>query len=318
MTLMNDIFREYLDRFVIVYIDDILVYSKNLQDHLLHLEQVLQKLQQHRLFGKLSKCEFAKEAVDFLGHVVSSLGLTIDQHKIESIRTWPIPTNLHELHSFLGLATYYRHFVKRFSQLTSPLTDLLHKERVYDWQPEQENAFNAIKEALISTPVLLLPDPEKSYVVTTDASDFAVGAVLSQDQGKGEQPIAFESRKMSPAERNYPVHEKELLAIIHALKTWRIYLEDHPFEVITDHASLEYLATQSNLSRRQTRWVELLQSYDFIVRYRPGRTNTVADALSRRADLKAITTIEADIGKRIAEGYSNDEYFGPILTVLQE
>src|SRR5277367_2582629 len=151
--------------------------------------------------------------------------------------------------SFLGLASYYRKFVKGFSATASSLTQLLHKDISYQWGTTEQKSFEELKQYLTSAPVLLLPDPAKPFTVTTDASDFAIGAVLTQDQGKGQQPVAYESRKLSPAEQNYAIHEKELLAIVHAIRIWRMYLEGRRFTVITDHASLEYIKTQTNLSR---------------------------------------------------------------------
>jgi hypothetical protein len=147
------------------------------------------------------------------------------------------------------LASYYRKFVQGFSAIATPLTALLHKDQAFHWDTPEQEAFETLKDKLISAPVLLLPDPTKPFTVTTDASDFAIGAVLTQDHGRGEQPVAYESRKLSPAELNYPVHEKELLAIVHAIRLWRMYLEGQKFTVITDHASLEYIKTQGNLSR---------------------------------------------------------------------
>ena len=181
MTLMNDIFREFLDSFVIVYLDDILVYSKTKEKHLKHIHLVLGKLRKHHLYGKLSKCEFLKNEVEYLGHHISALGISVDQHKVEAIKSWPTPTNVSELRSFLGLANYYRKFVKGFSAIASPLTSLLHKDKPYLWEKEQQSAFNALKQSLTSAPVLTLPDPTKPFTLTTDASDFAIGAVLSQN-----------------------------------------------------------------------------------------------------------------------------------------
>ncbi|CAH1769658.1 11218_t:CDS:1, partial [Entrophospora sp. SA101] len=183
-----------------------------------------------------------------------------------------------------------------------------------------ETAFNELKQQLTSAPVLLLPDPTKPFSVTTDTSDFAISAVLSQDQGKGEQPVAYESRKLSPAELNYPVHEKELLAIVHAIKLWRPYLEGQRFTVITDHASLEYIKSQTNLSQRQARWLEVLQATDFDVKYRPGKTNVVADALSRQIHLTNMTIISSKLAdvSFLQQEYQKDNYFSPIWNVLND
>ena len=319
MTLMNDIFREYLDEFVIVYLDDILIYSKTKEEHLKHLCLVLKTLKEHKLYAKLKKCELVRQKVEYTGHYISAEGITVDPRKISTIKDWPAPINVSEVRSFLGLASYYRKFVPGFSAVATPLTSLLHKDKHFQWTPSEQEAFNSLKERLITAPVLLLPDPNKSFTITTDASDFAIGAVLTQDQGKGEQPVAYESRKLSPAEQNYPIHEKELLAIVHAIRLWRMYLEGRRFTVITDHASLEYIKTQNNLSRRQARWLETLQANDFEVKYKPGKTNVVADALSRQSHLSAITTLTTRLAddQIFEEGYEKDKYFAPIRETLQ-
>ena len=319
MNLMNDVFRPYLDKFVIVFLDDILIFSGSYKEHLKHMQQILNLLRHHKLFGKLSKCDFRKSTIHFLGHMISDKGVATEPDKIKAIKDWSAPRNLHELRSFLGLASYYRKFVKGFSKLASPLTDLLVKDKPYLWKEEQGQAFESLKQALTTTPVLCLPNYELPYVVTADASDITIGAVLSQDQGSGDQPIAFESRKLTPAELNYPIHEKELLAIVHALQVWQVYLEGKPFTVITDHASLEYLQTQHKLSRRQARWLELLQSYDFTIRYRPGRSNVVADALSWLPEANLITSLEtlSITPNQLYEAYQMDIYSAFILKVLK-
>ena len=319
MTLMNDIFRKYLDQFVVIYLDDILIYSKTEKEHIIHVRKVLDILRQHKLYAKISKCEFFKEQVEYLGHFISKDGISVDKRKIEVIQNWPIPTNISELRSFLGLASYYRKFVPNFSTIASSLTQLLHKDQKYQWKDEHEKAFKELKQKLTTAPVLLLPDPTKPFSVTSDASDFAIGAVLSQDQGKGDQPIAYESRKLSPAELNYPIHEKELLAIVHALKLWRPYLEGNQFTVITDHAALEFINSQSNLSRRQARWLEVLQSMNFNIKYKPGTTNVVADALSRNPLLHNINILSTQLvdPEKLKQAYQEDKYFSDILKKLQ-
>jgi hypothetical protein len=217
MAMMDDIFKP-LEDCTLVYLDDSLIHSQDDGAHLQDLRKVFQLMRKHRLYAKRSKCEFFKTRVGFLGNMVSAKGLEVEPHKIDAIKNWPIPKNLHELRSFLGLASFYRRFVKDFSQVASPLTFLLSKSNPYLWTELQQEAFGRLKNLLISAPVLTLPDPDIPFTVATDASDLALGAVLSQDQGQGEQPIAFESRKLSPAEKNYATYEKELLAIIHALK----------------------------------------------------------------------------------------------------
>ena len=196
----------------------------------------------------------------------------------------------------------------------------MHKNTPYIWTDEQQTAFNELKRCLTAAPVLLVANPNQPFTVTTDASDYAIGAVLSQNQGRGDQPIAYESRKLSPHELNYAIHEKELLAIVHALRTWRTYLEGRHFTVITDHASLEYIKTQHNISRRQARWLETLQAHDFEVKYRPGKTNVVADALSRAPRLSAISIASTHLidNAILREAYTKDAYFNDIFNVLSK
>ena len=289
MALMNDTFREYLDRFVLVFLDDIIVYSDTLEDHERHLRLALQRLREQRLCAKLSKSALCQTEVEFLGHHVGREGLRVMEDKIDAVRDWPVPTTIRELRAFLGLAGYYRRFVRRFSEIALPLTELTRNvtHQRLQWGARQQLAFIELKRALQSTPVLALPDPALPFVVNCDASGYAVGAVLQQDRGSGLQPIAFMSKKLTGAESRYPVHEQELLAIITALTTWRHYLSGTsvPVRMRTDHKSLIHFQTQPMLSGRQTRWLETLSDYDYVIEYVKGEDNEVADALSRRGDL---------------------------------
>ncbi|GJP63604.1 hypothetical protein CLOP_g20677 [Closterium sp. NIES-67] len=248
-------------------------------------------------YVKLSKSEFALEKVQFLGHMVSAQGVHVDPKKVEAVRTWKTPENVKELQQFLGFANYYNRFVPQYAKLAAPLTNLLKKNPLYKWELKHQEAVEQLKQALTSTPVLILPDPEREYVIEADASDQAVGAVLMQDQGNGLQPIAYLSKKLHGAELNYPIHDKEALAIIIAFKAWRCYLEGRRTTVYTDHCSLKYLKTQPNLSRRQVRWIDFLEThfhYDIV--YKPGHKNK-ADALSRPAHVAAIQW-DSDIAYR--------------------
>ena len=286
MHLMNTILRPHLDHFVIVFIDDILIYSRTLEDHRRHLTEVLQILRQHKLYAKESKCEIVQHSVEFLGHRIDENGLHMMTEKLDAIRDWPQLTKVEDIRSFLGLCGFYRRFIKDFSKITAPLTQLLHKDAPFIWDEPQQEAFQQLKDAMMTKPVLVLPDPSKPFVCTTDASGYAIGATLSQDQGSGLKPIAYLSKKMNEHEMNYPVHEQELLSIVISMTTWRQYLHGNPFtlRVLTDHHSLQWLKTQPHLSRRQQRWVELLAEYDFNIEYQEGKKNVVADALSRRPD----------------------------------
>ncbi|GJP56376.1 hypothetical protein CLOM_g15431 [Closterium sp. NIES-68] len=222
---MNHILRPLLDECVVVYLDDILIYSRDMKQHVEHLRRVFEILRRERFYVKLSKSEFALEKVQFLGHMVSAQGVHVDPKKIEAVRTWKTPENVKELQQFLGFANYYNRFVPQYAKIAAPLTNLLKKNMPYKWEPKHQEVVEQLKQALTSAPVLILPDPERDYVIEADASDQAVGAVLMQDQGNGLQPIAYLSKKLHGAELNYPIHDKEALAIVIAFKAWRCYLE---------------------------------------------------------------------------------------------
>ena len=284
MHLMHQTFREQLDSFVIVFLDDILIYSKTLAEHKQHVKQVLEILRKEKLFAKESKCELFKTEVEFLGHIVGRDGIRMMEDKVKAVQDWPTPSKVEHIRSFLGTAGYYRRFIKDFSKIAAPLSDLTKENVKFEWTSKQEEAFRKLKQAIATAPVLALPDPNLPFVVHTDASGFALGAVLQQDQGKGLQPIAYLSKKMLDAETRYPVRDQELLAIIHALKSWRQYLYGKKFTIKTDHHSLKYLETQPHLSNREARWKDLLAQYDYVIEYVEGKENVVADGLSRRPD----------------------------------
>ncbi|GJP32787.1 hypothetical protein CLOM_g17383, partial [Closterium sp. NIES-68] len=278
---MNGVFRDLLDKCMIIDLDDILIYSKTRKQHLKDLEAVFQRLQQHRLITKGSKCEFLKQEMEFLGHVISTEGIRIDPKKLQAIQEWKPPTNLQQLQSFLGFVNYVRRFIPNMAGLTGPLTDLLHKGHFYEWGETQQAAFETLKTLLMSPPVLRIAGPERPIEVITDASDIAIGVVLMQDFGNGLQPIAYASRKMQSAEHNYPIHDKEMMAIVHAFKIWRCYLTGADVTVRTDHKSLQYLRAQPNLNPRQIRWLDYLESnFTYKITYKKG-ANNIADALSR-------------------------------------
>ena len=279
MSLMHTVFTDYLDSFVVVFIDDILIYSKSQEEHAMHLRMVLQRLREHRLYAKFSKCAFWIERVDFLGHVISRDGLAVDPHKISAITEWRAPTSVTEVRSFLGLAGYYRRFVKDFSRLSLPLTQLLQKGVKYEWTPERECSFEELKRRLVTAPILAMPISGMEYTVYTDASHFGLGCVLMQDG----HVIAYASRQLRNHEKNYPTHDLELAAVIFALKIWRHYLYGDKCKIYTDHKSLKYVFTQKELNLRQRRWLELMKDYELEILYHPGKANVVADALSRKS-----------------------------------
>ena len=278
--LMHAVLMPFLDDFVLVYLDDIMIYSRTWEEHLQQISAVLDRLREHKLYAKLSKCEFGRLKAEFLGHIVSDMGIGVDPKKVEAVQAWPPLENTHDLRAFLGLANYYRRFVENCSKITLPLTRMLKKGAIITMGEEETAAFLAVKAALTTAPVLAVADPQLGYRIVTDTSDFAIGAILLQDQRNGFQPIAYESRKLHPAELRRSVYQKEMLAVLHSLKAWRCYVDGRPVELVTDHESLKWLLTQKELDRQQAKWIQTLSQFDIDIVYKPGRINP-ADALSR-------------------------------------
>jgi transposase InsO family protein len=282
---VNDVLRDYLDDFVVVYLDDILIYSDTLEEHTEHVKRVLKKLEAAGISLKLEKCAFDQQKVSFLGFIISTDGISMDPEKVAAIQEWTTPKSVFDIQVFLGLANFYRRFVKNYSKIATPLTALLKKNTKFIWSKAAQSAFDELKSRLMSDPILHHFDPAKACVIEPDASDYALGAVCSQYDDNGHlHPIAYYSRKLLPAEINYQIYDKELLAIVSAFKHWRQYLEfsSSATEVLTDHRNLEYFTTTRHLSRRQVRWSEVLSDYNFVIKYRPGSQNAAADSLSRR------------------------------------
>jgi hypothetical protein len=279
MYLMNSVFMPELDKFVVVFIDDILIYSKDEEDQAKHLHTVLQCLRDYQLYAKFSKCEFWLDSVKFLGHTISSNGISIDPSKIQEVMDWKTPTSVHQIRNFLGLAGYYRCFITDFSRIAKPMTELLKKGVKFVWNEDCKKAFHTLRELLTTAPVLAQPDNTKPFDVFCDASGTRLGSLLMQDN----RVIAYASQALRPHKKNYPTHDLELAAVIHALKIWRHYLMGTHYNIYTDHKSLKYIFTQADLNMRQRRWLELVKDYDLEVHYHPGKANIVADALSRKA-----------------------------------
>ncbi|KAK3560078.1 hypothetical protein QTP86_033801 [Hemibagrus guttatus] len=283
---MHEVLRDFLHKFVVVYIDDILIYSRSMADHQRHVAEVLHRLRDHNLFLKAEKCLFHQPTVQFLGYVIDHSGVRMDEKKVTAVRDWPTPTTVKELQRFLGFANFYRRFIRGYSSVTSPLTNLLrNKPKTLVWTPAATHAFQTLKQAFTTAPLLGHPDPELPFIVEVDASTTGVGAVLSQQQGNPRKlhPCAFFSRKLNPAEVNYDIGNRELLAVKLALEEWRHWLEGakHPFTVLTDHKNLEYLRAAKRLNPRQARWALFFTRFKFTISYRPGSKNVKADALSR-------------------------------------
>jgi hypothetical protein len=278
MYLMNKVFMKYLDKFVVVFIDDILIFSKTEEEHEKHLRMVLEMLRSNQLYTKFSKCEFWLTEVAFLGHVISTGGILVEPSKVKDVLNWMAPTNTLEICSFLGLVGYYRRFIKDFSKIAKPMTRLLEKNKDFDWTEECQVSFEELKKRLTSAPVLILPDITKKFDIYCDASRQRLGCVLMQDG----QVVSYASRQLRKHEENYPTHDLELAAMVHALKIWRHYLIGHRCEIYSDHKSLKYIFTQNDLNLRQRRWLELIKDYDMGINYHQGKANMVADALSRK------------------------------------
>ena len=279
MDLMHRIFQPYLDQFVVVFVDDILIYSQSEWEHEYHLRIVLQLFRDHQLYAKFSKCEFWLIEVRFLGHVVLALGVLVDLEKVEAVMSWERPKSVFEIRSFLGLAGYYRRFIEDFSRIAAPMTRLTRKEVKFELDDRCKEAFQELKRRLTSAPILIVPDRGQGYIVYCDVLRSGLGCVLMQSG----RVVAYGSRHLKNHEQNYPTHDMELAAVVFALKIWCHYLYGEEFEVYSDHKSLKYIFTQRDLNMRQRRWMEFLEDYDFTLHYHPGKANVVTDALSRKS-----------------------------------
>ena len=292
--MINEVLRELLDQGVIVYIDDILIYSETEEEHTVLVQKVLEKLRAANLCVAINKSRFHVKKVDYLGYVISDEGISLSPDKVKAVQNWNPPnpnatSAIKWAQEFLGFANFYRRFIEGFSKLAKPLTDLTKKEHEYRWTAKCQEAFEALKTKFTEAPVLAHFISDQPTVIETDASDYALGAIMSQIQIRGDDslhPVAYHSRKFKPAEINYDIHDKEMLAIVVALKEWEHMLKSckDEFTVYTDHKNLEYFATTKVLSRRQARWAEFLSEFWFKVVYRPGHLNVKADILSRRRD----------------------------------
>lgn len=284
--LMHDKFMHLLDISVVIYLDDICIYSKDPAQHTAHVREVLNILRSSLLFAKVEKCEFSRDSIDFLGYRVSTRGVEMDPAKVSAVLAWSPPTSVKGIQSFLGFANFYRRFIKDYSHIASPLHKLTHKESPFTWSAECQAAFDRLKKIFTSAPVLAHFQPELPIIVETDASDYAIGAVISQHHGDILRPVAYHSRTMSAPELNYDIHDKELLAVRDCFGIWRHYLEgsQHTISVLSDHKNLEYFRTNKQLTRRQARWSEYLSEFDFVIEYRSGKLGGKPDALTRRDD----------------------------------
>jgi hypothetical protein len=286
MYLINSVFMDYLDKFVVVFIDDILIYFQNEQEHEEHLRKVLQRLRDCQLYAKLSKCEFLISEVLFLGHIINREGLDVDPKKVTTILDWKAPKDVRGIKSFIRMAGYYRCFIEGFSKITRPMTTLFGKKVEFKWTLACQESFEMLKQKLTTSPVLILLDVHKPFLVYCDASYTGLGCVLMQEG----RVVAYSSRQLKVHQKNYPTHDLELAAVVHALKTWRHYLYGQKCDIYTDHKSLKYIFTQSELNMRQRRWLGLIKDYELEIHYHLGKANVVADALSRKSQVNMLAT----------------------------
>ncbi|RLN36021.1 polyprotein [Panicum miliaceum] len=304
---MNTILAPLLRKGVLVFIDDILIYSATLEEHEKLLQQVFDILRQHQFKIKRSKCTFARKEITYLGHIVSGCGVATDPKNVTAVQQWPVPMNVKEVRGFFGLAGYYRKFVKGFGMLSKPLTELLKKNHPFVWSHEQQEAFEVLKVALTSAPVLALPDFKKQFVVETDASEKGIGAVLMQDG----HPLAYLSRALGPKTQGLSTYEKECMAILIAVDHWRTYLQGAEFVIRTDQQSLVHLDEQRISTPWQQKALTKLMGLQFRIVYKKGLENRAADALSRLGDvgeevLSAVSVCLPEWIQGISDGYMKD------------
>lgn len=286
--MMNDLFRDYLaEGWLVIYMDDILLFAKTKEELQKQTRLVVQRLKEHDLYLKGEKCEFDKQEVEFLGAVIQPGRLAMDPVKLEGLKEWQTPRTVKDVQSFLGFANFYRRFIRGYADIAKPLNNLTCKGKTWDWTPDCEQAFQALKQQFLEAPILVMPDPTKPFQIECDASKVATGAVLRQ---KGEDnlwhPCAYLSKAFTATERNYQIYDRELLAIIRAFEAWRHYLNgtEQPVEVLSDHKNLTYFRSAQKLNRRQARWSLFLSQFNYRLVHQPGRTLAQADTLSRRSD----------------------------------
>ncbi|GBG87461.1 hypothetical protein CBR_g45519 [Chara braunii] len=320
-SLMDKVFRNQINRFVVVYLGGILIFSKSMEEHMRHLEEVMQILKDAQLHLNLDKSEFGRDSVIYLGHRLSAAGLEPKAAKVEVIQKWPQPANVRELRSFLGLASYYRKSVTKFSIIARPLSRLTSKNVSYAWNEECTTAFEALKEALVSHPVLRIADPKLTFVVTTDASLYGISAVLQQDDGDGLRPLEYYSKRMPSHKVAASTYMRELYALREALDHWKHYLLGRHFKVFSDHETLKWIQTQINPSTTLTRWLHEIDVYDFELRHKKGCYNCVADALSCHPEymtcLVGSYDLRKDLQKKLIEHTAKDPELSPILEQIR-
>lgn len=311
-SLMTQVLRPYLRKFVVVFLDDILIFSSNWREHLDHVRLVLETLRKHQLFCKPSKCLLGALETLYLGHIISGHTIAPDPEKLKAVHDWPVPESISHVRRFLGFANYFRRFLSGYANIAKPLDEITGKNARFQWNKERQVAFETLKTALLTAPVLQLADVSKPFRVYTDASDLALGAVLLQEVDGQWLPVAYASRKLTPAEKNYTITEKETLAVVFALGSWKLYLFKH-FDIFTDNQAVLYLRSKSNLNKRESRWAEFLADFHFSMHHLPGKDNP-ADPLSRLVkdielemnNIEFSIDLNPDLAKEISDGYADD------------
>ncbi|GJW55890.1 putative nucleotidyltransferase, ribonuclease H [Tanacetum coccineum] len=312
MRVMNQLLRPFIGKFVVVYFDDILIYSASFSEHVTHVRQVLTLLRKDSFYAATKKCVFMTPKVLFLGYVVSGEGIQVDESKVAAVQEWPTPTTITEVRSFHGLASFYRRFISNFSSIMAPLTDCM-KGKSFVWTKEAESAFQVVKEKLTTTPILVLPDFSKVFELHTDASKVAIGGVLSQ----GGRPVAYFSEKLTEPKSRYSTYDLEFYAVVQAVKHWRHYLFHKEFVLFTDHDSLRHIRTQDKVSHKHGRWLAFLEKFTFVVKHKTGVSNRAADALSRRSNLLVSMQVDVPGLDVICEQLTLDPYFSNVLQGVQ-
>ena len=323
-SLMNEVLRPYLRKFVVVFLDDILIFSRTWKEHLEHVRTVLSSLRQHQLFCKPSKSLFGATETLYLGHIITGHSIAPDPKKLEAVKDWPVPKSVRDVRCFLGFTNFFRRFIPRYADLARHLDEITGKHARFSWNEDRQSSFESLKSALLDPPVLNLADTSHPFELHTDASDWAIGAVLLQGEELEQHPVAYASRKLTAAERNYTIAERETLAVIFALRTWKLYLYKH-FNIFTDNQAVVYLRSKPHLSSREARWAEFLAEFHFSIRHIPGRKNS-ADSLTRQSEprlwaelgsLEFSLDLHPDEAKEIEDGYKEDRELWHIINRLQ-
>lgn len=325
--MMNQVLAGFVDRFCTVYLDDILIFSKTASEHRKHVRQVLERLREHKLYASPKKCYFMTQEVEFLGIIVSNKGIQVNSDKISIIKEWPKPESISEVRGFLGLASFFRRFIKGFSDIALPLTSLTKKgNSIQNWDESCAKAMDELKLRLTSSPILSHPDFKKPFKCHVDASQFAVGGTLTQVVDGQEKAIAYFSRKLNKAQMNYSANDRELLGMIEFLTHFRCYLEGSTFEIVTDNQVLKYFFEKKDLSRREVRWSEILADFGvFPITLQKGSVHVLGDSLSRvghgtqHVEVQNITTIIADLSEqeKFQEDLRSDQFFGPVISKIE-